>query len=114
MNSCRIYINLTVNNTIVTLTDMLGNVRYSSSAGNNGFKGARKKTSFAIQTIILKIITKTNQLGFKCIQFFIKRIDQQIEPLLALFKTYNFIFLSIKEITPIAFNGCRLSKLRKI
>lgn len=114
MNSCRIYLNLTLNNTLITLTDMFGNVISSSSAGTTGFKGSRKKTSFATQTTILKVIKSAQILGLKYIHFFIKRIDQQIESIIDLFKSYNFIFLVIKEITPLSFNGCRLSKLRKI
>jgi small subunit ribosomal protein S11 len=114
MKLYKIYLNLTLNNTIISLTDLTGRVLFWSSAGNSGFKGARKKTTFAIQTTILTFLNKIQVLNLKFIQLFIKRIDQPIEHLLALFQSYNFIILNIKEITPISFNGCRLPKIRKI
>lgn len=114
MNSGRIYLNLTLNNIIITLTDIQGNVIFWSSAGNNGFKGSRKKTSFAIQLTIFKLLDKAKSLGLKYIQLLVKRIDHSIEPLLDFFNSYKFFILTIKEITAIAFNGCRLPKIRKI
>lgn len=114
MKFFRIYLNLTLNNTIITITDFNGNVIFWSSTGNNGFKGARKKTSFAIQTTILNFINKIKRLGLKNVLLYIKRIDQPIEPLLKLFESSTLKIFKIQEITPISFNGCRLSKIRKI
>lgn len=114
MKFCCIYLNLTLHNTLITLTDLAGNVICWSSAGNNGFKGSRKKTAFAIQTTILSILQKAKFLNFTGIKLFIKRLDQQIEPLISLFYSSRFFILTIKEITPRSFNGCRLPKLRKI
>lgn len=114
MELYRIYLNLTLNNTIITITDFKGNVILWSSAGNNGFRGASKKTSFAIQTTILTVIDKAKKLGIINIILYIKRVDQTLESLLKLFESSYLIILQIKEITPISFNGCRLSKIRKI
>ena len=98
MKFFRIYLNLTLNNTIITITDFYGNVILWSSTGNNGFKGARKKTSFAIQTTILNIIDKIKMLGLKNVILYIKRIDQPIESLLKLFESSTLKILKLKKL----------------
>lgn len=114
INLGRIYINLTLNNTIITITDIKGNVCFWSSAGNNGFKGSRKKTSLAIQITAQTIVNNINKLGFNFLKIFIKRTGQGIETLLKIFKFNNLKILSIKDITPFSHNGCRLRKKRKV
>jgi small subunit ribosomal protein S11 len=110
----KIYLNLTLNNTIISLTDFMGNVLFCSSAGTNGLKGARKKTAFGMQMTIVMFLNKIQFLKIKYIQIFIKRSDQPIEHLLMIFKSYNYVVVKVQEITPIALNGCRLPKIRKI
>ena len=104
----------TSNNTLLTLTDINGNVLTWASSGMAGFKGTRKKTLYAAQSVAYIIAQKTLDLGIK--NLYINLMGQGIskEPII---KTLNLIGLSILSITDktaIPFNGCRPPKKRRI
>jgi len=109
-----IYIKSTFNNTIITITDLIGNVIYSDSAGKNGFKGSKKSTPFASQIVTKNIISKLIEFGVKKIQISLKGKGVGKESALRIFKISSFEIISIKDDTSISFNGCRQPKRRRI
>jgi small subunit ribosomal protein S11 len=107
-----IYINLTIHNCIITITDLKGNVSLWSSTGHHGFTGSRKRTTFAHQVTLKKIINEAITLGLRFVKFFIKQTGASLEPLLKILKDSPLKILSIWDITPISHNGCRAPKKR--
>lgn len=110
----RVYINCTKNNLLFTITNSNGNVCLWSSSGAVGFKHKRKKTSLAFQTTVLESIAKIKILKFKFIIIFLKQLGFNLDLLIKLLNFNFLIILRIYDVTPIAFNGCRVPKKRKI
>jgi small subunit ribosomal protein S11 len=109
-----IFIFLTPNNCIITITDIKGNVFLSSSPGHHGFTGYRKSTTFAHQVTAKILINKALALGLIFTKIFIKQTGAGLEPLLKLFKDKRLKILSIWDITPLSHNGCRPPKKRRV
>lgn len=110
----RAYIQATYNNTIITLTDLNGNVLAWSSAGQNGFKGPKKATPFAAGIIVKDAVEKSKAYGLKNVNVFIKGIGSGRESAVRSLNANGLNVLSIKDITPIPHNGCRKRKPRRI
>ena len=110
----RAYIQATYNNTIVTLTDLNGNVLGWSSAGQNNFKGAKKATPYAASVIVKDAIEKSKEYGLKNVNVFVKGVGAGRESAIRALNTYGLNVLTIKDITPIPHNGCRAPKPRHI
>ena len=109
-----IYIQSTRNNTILTLTDLQGNTKFWSSAGNLGFKNSRKSTSYAAQAVAEIVATKALNLGFNSIMIKLKGLGYgKLSAIRALSKS-KLIIEKIIELTPIAHNGCRPPKKRRV
>lgn len=110
----RVYIQASYNNTIVSITDPEGNVISWSSAGANGFKGARKATPYAAQVAAENAAEKAKIYGLEEVDIFVKGVgtgrDQSIRGLIALGLKIN----SITDITPVPHNGCRKKKQRRV
>nr|BCL05876.1 ribosomal protein S11 [Pteridomonas sp. YPF1301] len=107
-----IYMNLTLHNCIISITDLQGNVFLWSSTGRIGFKGARKRTTFANQVTIKTIINEAINIGLCFVKFFIKQTGGSLEPLMKILKASKLEILSIWDITAISHNGCRSPKKR--
>ncbi len=107
-------INVTYNNTSVVLTDKLGNVLSWETSGHCGFKGAKKSTPFAAQLVGEKIRQKIVDREIKKIAIEIKGPGSGRESALRAFISDEFDVLSIKDVTPLPHNGCRLPKKRRI
>jgi len=109
------YIRSTYNNTIVTLTDMEGNVISWASAGIAGFKGPKKATPYAAQ-IITKIasIKAKEEFGLKELSVFVKGVGTGRDSAIRSLNANGFKIISIKDTTPIPHNGCRSKKPRKV
>lgn len=105
-------IKTTSNNTIINISDLLGNVLYILSAGNLGFKGSKKKTSFAAQKVVEKIILKLSTLNVKKVKIFLKGVSYNRDFILNNLSSLKII--SIYDLTPISYNGCRPKKKRRI
>lgn len=110
-----IIISVSYNNTIITLTDTLGNVLSTKTCGALGFKGSKKKTAFAAQSVANNILKELGMLGILNITIKIKGVGQGRDASLQVFlNNSNIIVEKIIDITPIAYNGCRPSKKRKL
>lgn len=110
----RIYVQSTFNNTIITITDAVGNVIAWSSAGNQGFKGARKSTPYAAQTAMKAALDKAMEFGLKEVSIFVSGVGSGREQAVRSVGGTGVKVSSIKDITPIAHNGVRQKKPRRV
>ena len=109
-----IHIQSTRNNTILTLTDLQGNTKFWSSAGNLGFKNSRKSTSYAAQAVAEIVATKAINLGFDSIILKLKGLGYGKLAAIRAFSKSRLNVEKIIELTPIAHNGCRPPKKRRV
>jgi len=108
------HIQSTFNNTIVTITDMDGNVVAWSSAGTQGFKGSRKSTPFAAQLAAEDAARKAMEQGMRSIEVLIKGPGAGREAALRSLQAVGISISLIKDVTPIPHNGCRPPKRRRV
>ncbi|NPA04074.1 MAG: 30S ribosomal protein S11 [Epsilonproteobacteria bacterium] len=110
-----VYINATFNNTVVTVTDEMGNVITWSSAGSLGFKGSKKSTPFAAQQAVEDALTKAKEHGIKEVGVKVQGPgsgrDTAVKSIGAI-EGIRVIFF--KDITPLPHNGCRPPKRRRV
>jgi len=104
----------TFNNTIVTLTDIYGNVISWSSAGRMGFKGSRKNTPFAAQLAAQAAAKEAIELGLKKVDVLVKGPGSGRESAIRSLQAAGLEISSIKDVTPIPHNGCRPPKRRRV
>jgi small subunit ribosomal protein S11 len=104
----------TFNNTIITITTILGDTISWASAGSAGFKGARKGTPFAAQTASEKAALQALTYGLKTVQIRIKGQGSGRESAIRSIQSVGFEITSIKDITPVPHNGCRAPKRRRV
>jgi small subunit ribosomal protein S11 len=109
-----VHIQSTFNNTIVTITDMNGNVIASSSPGQVGFKGSRKSTPFAAQLAAQSALKKAMALGLKTAEVRVKGPGVGREAALRALQMDDFSVTMIRDVTPIPHNGCRPPKRRRV
>jgi len=107
-------IKTTFNNTIVTITDILGNTLCWASSGTSCFKGARKNTPFAAQSAARNAALKAMELGMEKIEIVIKGRGNGRETSIRAIKAVGLNILSIEDRTAIAHNGCRPPKKRRL
>ncbi len=108
------FVNATFNNTIITITDESGNVISWSSAGAKGFKGSRKSTPYAAQIAADDAARKAQEHGLKTLTVKLKGPGSGRETALRAFQACGFKIFSIKDITPMAHNGSRPPKKRRV
>ncbi len=109
-----VHVNSTFNNTLVTITDVQGNVVSWSSSGLMGFKGSRKATPYASQLAAEDAGRKAQEHGMKELDVRVKGPGSGRESALRALQTIGFTIKSIKDITPIPHNGCRPPKKRRV
>jgi small subunit ribosomal protein S11 len=109
-----VHIQSTFNNTIVTVTDSVGNVVSWSSAGAQGFKGSRKSTPFAAQMAAQDAAKKAMEFGMKTVEVYVKGPGPGRESALRALQATGFNVVTIKDVTPIPHNGCRPPKRRRV
>ncbi|MCL2140735.1 MAG: 30S ribosomal protein S11 [Dehalococcoidia bacterium] len=112
--SGKAFIQATFNNTIVTLTDMQGNVISSSSAGASGFKGSRKSTPYAAQMAASTATRKAMEVGLKQIEVLVKGPGSGREAAIRSLQASGLHITSIRDVTPVPHNGCRPPKRRRV
>lgn len=110
----QVHIRSTFNNTIITITDMEGNVIAWSSAGKVGYQGSRKSTPFAAQIAAEDAAQEAKDLGLKEIQIFVKGPGSGRESAIRSLQAAGLDVNLIKDITPIPHNGCRPPKRRRV
>ncbi len=109
------YISATFNNTVVTVTDEMGNVIAWSSAGSLGFKGSKKSTPYAAQQAVEDALTKAKEHGLKEIGIKVQGPGSGRETAVKSAGTTEGIKVSfLKDITPLPHNGCRPPKRRRV
>lgn len=110
----RIYVQSTFNNTIITITDAEGNVISWSSAGTKGFKGARKSTPYAAQTAMLDALERAKLVGLQEAAVFVSGVGSGREQAVRSIGGTGVKVSSMKDITPVAHNGVRAKKPRRV
>lgn len=110
----KIYISSSYNNTIMTLTDIQGNVLYWTSAGSIGFKGTKKGTPFAASKTAEAIAQAVKKIGVERVAVLLKGIGSGRESAIRSLANRGLDIISIKDITPIPHNGCRPPKVRRV
>ncbi len=108
------YILASFNNTVVTITDLSGDVIAWSSSGCNGFKGSRKSTPFAAQVTAQKAADIAVGFGMRSAQVCLKGPGSGRESALRALQSAGISITSIKDATPIPHNGCRPKKRRRV
>ena len=108
------HIQATFNNTIVTITDVVGNVISWSTSGAKGFKGSRKSTPFAAQIAAEDAAKKAQEHGLRSIEVWVKGPGSGRESALRALQATGLNITLIKDVTPIPHNGCRPPKRRRV
>ena len=109
-----VHIQSTFNNTIITITDVSGNVVSWSSAGARGFKGSRKSTPFAAQVAAGDAAAKAMEHGLKNVTVMVKGPGAGRESALRALAAAGLKISLIRDVTPIPHNGCRQPKRRRV
>ena len=110
----KIFVNSTYNNTIVSVTDMAGNVLLWSSAGKIGFKGSKKSTPYAGQKTMEDALARLKERGLTEVDIFIKGIGSGRESAVRALQGSGLAVLTIKDQTPIPHGGVRPKKPRRV
>ncbi|HEX9504209.1 MAG TPA: 30S ribosomal protein S11 [Patescibacteria group bacterium] len=110
----RIYVQSTYNNTIITITDVNGNVIGWGSAGRTGFKGSKKSTPYAAQKTMEDAIGRLKDVGLTEVDVFVKGIGTGRESAVRALQGSGFNILTIKDQTPIPHGGVRPKKARRV
>jgi len=108
------HIKSTFNNTIITITDLDGNVIKWSSPGKLGFKGSRKSTPFAAQQTAQDVTREVVTLGMKKVEVWVKGPGPGREPAIRSLRAAGLNVSGIRDCTPIPHNGVRLKKRRRM
>ena len=108
------HIKSTFNNTIVTISDVNGNVISWASGGEMGFKGSRKSTPFAAQQAAEAAAKGAMEHGLKTVEVYVKGPGQGRESAIRSLQSAGLEIIMIKDVTPIPHNGCRPPKRRRI
>jgi small subunit ribosomal protein S11 len=112
VNTARIYVTATFNNTIITITDQKGNTLAWSSTGSSGFKGSRKSTSYAATIAAENAINQALNMGMKQAEVFIKGPGPGREVALRVLRGKGVEIRLIADMTPMPHNGTRARKQR--
>jgi small subunit ribosomal protein S11 len=108
------HIKASFNNTIVTITDTVGNVISWSSAGKVGFKGSRKSTPFAAQVTSENAARKALDLGMRRVEVAVKGPGAGREAAIRALQATGLEVEIIRDVTPVPHNGCRPPKRRRV
>ena len=110
----RAFIQATYNNTIVSLTDLNGNVLAWASAGIAGFKGPKKSTPYAASIITRIAVEKARECGLKEVNVYVKGVGTGRESAVRALNANGLEITYIKDVTPMPHNGCRKRRPRRV
>ena len=108
------HIQATFNNTIITLTDPVGNTVAWASAGTAGFKGSRKSTPYAAQLAAQQAARGAQANGMRELDVYVKGPGPGREAAIRALQAAGMVITSITDVTPIPHNGCRPPKKRRV
>ena len=108
------HIKSSFNNTIVSITDLEGNVLAWASAGNVGFKGSRKSTPFAAQLAAEEAARRAQEHGMRSVAVFVKGPGSGRETAIRSLQAAGLEVGTIQDVTPVPHNGCRPPKRRRV
>lgn len=108
------HVQASYNNTIVTLTDLNGNVLSWSSAGRVGFRGPKKSTPYAAGVIVKDVVERVRPYGLQEVNVFVRGVGSGREAAVRALHANGINVLSIRDITPIPHNGCRPPRPRRV
>lgn len=114
VSHAKAYIHVSFNNTIITITDLLGNVICWSNAGLQGFKGSRKSTPYAAQLTANDVLKKAGNFNVKSLDIHVKGVGSGRENALRTLVDSGYKIFYIKDETKVPHNGCRPPKKRRI
>jgi small subunit ribosomal protein S11 len=109
-----VYIQATFNNTIITITDLQGNALSWASSGGLAFRGAKKSTPFAAQSVAEAAIQKAVSYGLREVHVYVKGPGIGRESAVRSLGAMGLKVKSINDVTPIPHNGCRPRKTRRM
>ncbi len=110
----RLYIQSTFNNTIITLTDAQGNALEWETAGHAGFKGTRKSTPYAASIAMKNVVDKAHTYRMQEVQIFITGVGSGRDAAVRALQGTGIMVTHIEDRTPIAHNGVRAKKSRRV
>ena len=110
----QVHIQSTFNNTLITVTDLQGNVISWSSAGSLNFKGSRKGTPFAAQMACETALKAAKELGLRSVEVFVKGPGAGRESAIRAIGACDVEITAISDVSPIPHNGCRPPKRRRV
>jgi small subunit ribosomal protein S11 len=110
----KVYISVSFNNILITVTDKTGNVIAWASAGALGFSGPKKATPFAASKVVSAIAEKVKKTGLTHIDVIVKGVGSGRDSAIRSLANQGFNILSIKDLTPIPHNGPRPPKTRRV
>ena len=110
----QVHITTSFNNNIIVFTDTQGNVISSCSSGRLGLKGSKKSTPFAAQTCVEEAGKVALDCGMKSVEVYVKGPGTGRESAIRCLSTLGFNVTLIKDVSPIAHNGCRPPKRRRV
>jgi small subunit ribosomal protein S11 len=108
------HIQSTFNNTIISITDITGNVVSWGSAGSQGFKGSRKSTPYAAQMTAEATARRAMEHGMRTIEVFVRGPGSGREAAIRSLQAAGLEVSAINDVTPIPHNGCRPPKRRRV
>jgi small subunit ribosomal protein S11 len=108
------YVNASFNNTLITITDLEGNVVTWASAGSQGFKGSRKGTPFAAQQAASNAAVVARDHGLRSVEIRVKGPGSGRESAIRALQASGVEIKSVRDVTPIPHNGCRPPKRRRV
>ena len=109
-----VHIKATFNNTIVSISDPLGNVVSWGSAGRSGFKGSRKSTAFAATVVSQEAARQAVAIGMHEVEVRVQGPGAGRESAVRALQSAGLSVISIKDMTPVPHNGCRPRKRRRV
>lgn len=108
------HVHCSYNNTIVTISDLKGEILGWSSSGLLGFKGAKKSTPYAATQVVGDLSEKVKKYGLQELEVFVKGVGSGREAAVRALVNRGFNLVLIKDVTPIPHNGCRPPKPRRV
>jgi small subunit ribosomal protein S11 len=110
----QVHIKSSFNNTLITFTDLEGNALSWASSGKLGFKGSKKSTPFAAQQCVEDAAKVAKEHGIRSVEVYVKGPGNGREAAIRALATAEIDVTLIKDVSPIAHNGCRPPKIRRV